>query len=353
MANNLQLPFAGVRLYLDDIITGTAGGPEFSTDVSVNHGGFEQRNANWDYPLGRWDVGQRGYCQATKDYLLSFFRQRRGKYQGFLWRDLADWQATAVPLVSETGFTTQGLIVITGPGSGQIIKRYSDGFYVADRLIQVPIADGLVLPSGWTLGALGTVSAPGIAQATPLNFSFDTPVRFDTDHLRTSLQSTEGTPGGADYEAIFYVESLPLVEVRNPQVVSSAAQSIAWAAIVNEPGSNYSPNNTGVFMDSQTVDTGESVFYLRLYFKILGLVPANANIAIVASAGANRLFSYDAAQNLGVVEVAYSNIRGYGYIYPGTVTVTYSVGADIIGELKCVVTQDAYADLQWLAFSPA
>jgi uncharacterized protein (TIGR02217 family) len=226
MAQNLQLPFASVRLYGDDIITGTAGGPEFSTDVSTNHGGFEQRNANWSVPLGRWDIGQRGYCQATKDYLLSFFRQRRGKFQCFLWRDIADWQATAIPLASEQGFTTQGLIVFGATGAGQLIKRYSDGTFMADRPIVNAIAASLTLPAGLSLNAQGQIDGATAAlynTELSVSFDFDVPVRFDVDKLNFTLQSTEAKPGTPDFEAIYYTDTLPIVEQRyNGQPITTA-----------------------------------------------------------------------------------------------------------------------------------
>jgi uncharacterized protein (TIGR02217 family) len=219
MAQNLQYPFADVRLYARDIVLGTIGGPEFSTDITVNHGGYEQRNANWSMPLGRWDIGQRGYCQATKDYLISFFRQRRGRYQGFLWRDLADWQASAVAQESEQGFQTQGLIVFApGASFGQLVKRYTAGPYIADRIITNPVRTSVVLLEGYALSDLGIVTGPA-GQDIPTSFEFDVPVRFDTDHLRYNLQSTEGVPGSADYEAIFYIESLPIVEQRGALAV--------------------------------------------------------------------------------------------------------------------------------------
>ena len=208
--------FAPVRLYLDDIIEGTHGGPQFSTDVATNQGGYEQRNANWAYPLGRWELGQRGYCQSTKDYIQSFFRQRRGKFQGFLWRDLADFSASAAPLASLGGFTTQGWVLPTGAGLGQLVKRYTDGTYVVDRIITKPVASSVpVLPNGWAIDyASGQVTAPTVGGGVPLAFEFDVPVRFDVDALSLRLESTQGHPGEVGYEAIYYVETLPIIELR-------------------------------------------------------------------------------------------------------------------------------------------
>jgi hypothetical protein len=115
--------------------------------------------------------------------------------------------------------------------------------------------------------------------------------------------------------------------------------------------SPYSASNAGLYAGSQTTDTGEDVSALPVFFKILEPVPLGAQITFV---GAPNLwtFSYDAINNLGVVNVAYSNIRGYAYIYPGTVTINLIINGDIVGQLQCIVVNDAYADLQWLAFAP-
>jgi uncharacterized protein (TIGR02217 family) len=358
MAQNLQLPFADVRLYGDDIITGTAGGPEFSTDVTINHGGFEQRNANWDMPLGRWDIGQRGYCQATKDYLVSFFRQRRGRFQGFLWRDLADWQATALPLASEQGFTTQGLVVFA-PGSnvGQLIKRYSAGNFVADRTITKPRAASVELPDGYTLGQLGAVTTTTESSAdVPVDFDFDVPVRFDTDHLRYNLQSTEAKPGTADFESIFYIDSLPIVEQRasNALIDSSSAggsggnnpKVLAWSLIAND-ATRFSPNSA----DTYTPSSYEPItFYFQIY---QAYVPG----AVVFFSGAALGLwdaSYDAATNLGAVVVPAGSFTAN----PDNLSLYLSISLSINGQsqgdltLRIIDNDGGYEGAQWIAFAP-
>jgi uncharacterized protein (TIGR02217 family) len=215
---NLDLPFAEVRLYHKDIIEGTAGGVAFLTDITINNGGFEQRNANWEYPLGSWEIGQRGYNKDTIEYLQSFHRQRRGRYQGFRFRDMADFAASATPLPSEDGFFTQGFIVSTAnPLVGQLIKRYSDGTFVADRIISKPVAGSIAgIPSGCQLNLnTGEVSSSfAINEPIAVAFEFDVPVRFDTERLHVTLESTEGDVEGGDWEAIYQIDALPIVELR-------------------------------------------------------------------------------------------------------------------------------------------
>jgi uncharacterized protein (TIGR02217 family) len=215
---SLSDPFAPVRLNHAEIIEGTRGGAEFSTDITTNGGGFEQRNANWAYPLGRWDIGDRGYCQSTKDYLISFHRQRRGRYQAFLWRDLADYTATAQPLASKDGFSTQGWLIPdpSNAAQGLLVKRYTDGAYVAQRIITHPDLATLALPAGhsWDATTHRVVASIGNITATPIDVTFDIPVRFDTERIELQLESSEGHVDDELFEAIWQVGSIPLVEIR-------------------------------------------------------------------------------------------------------------------------------------------
>ena len=219
---SLSDSFAPVRLNHAEIIEGTHGGPEFSTDITTNGGGFEQRNANWAYPLGRWDIGDRGYCQSTKDYLISFFRQRRGRYQAFLWRDLADCTATREPLPSKDGFSTQGWLIPdpANAAQGLLVKRYTDGAYVAQRIITYPDLTTLALPAGqaWDATLHRVVSTVGNIVDIAISFTFDVPVRFDVERIDMQLEACEGHAGDVGnqegFEAIWHVGSLPLVEIR-------------------------------------------------------------------------------------------------------------------------------------------
>ena len=372
--------FAPVRLYLDDIIEGTHGGPMFSTDVATNHGGYEQRNANWAYPLGRWELGQRGYCQSTKDYIQSFFRQRRGKFQGFLWRDLADHTASATPLASLGGFTTQGwLVAVAGSGGGaggamQLIKRYTDGAYLAERIITHPVASSL--PAGWAVDpATGYVSAPGVTAPIAVSFEFDVPVRFDTDALSLRLQSTEGHPTQVDYEAIFYVETLPIVELRNSLFAAGsgggggntggAVATIAWGDGINS-ASGFDVANAG----SHTVYQNA----VRLYFSMPTGAPAAHTITFANSTFASYLtdpnpnstafdpqgeqptFSWNAALNLGCIYLP-RGPSGVSNLPPGSVNVVLSLGGLNIGQLALTVTDATgsngifYDQAQWLAYA--
>jgi uncharacterized protein (TIGR02217 family) len=224
MQQNLHQPHCAAVFHSGDVLTSTHGGPTFATDIATNAGGFEQRNANYRHALGRWELGNRGYCQSTVAYIQTFFRQRRGQYQSFLWRDLADYTATAVPLAlaDYPAVSTRGVVEMVGSGVGQLAKWYQDGTFTADRYVYAPVPGSVVgLPAGMTLDyANGSVAAPGYrAGIFPVEFEFYTPVRFDVAALDITLAASEGLPSLAAqqsgaHEAIWFVGSLPLVEVR-------------------------------------------------------------------------------------------------------------------------------------------
>ena len=49
------MAFIEVR-FPTDIAYGSAGGPEYSTDIVITQGGYEQRNVNWSQARARYNV---------------------------------------------------------------------------------------------------------------------------------------------------------------------------------------------------------------------------------------------------------------------------------------------------------
>lgn len=177
-----------------DISYGSSGGPEFSTTVAVLASGQEQRNSNWSLSRNRYNIawGVKNSTQLTA--LLSFFYNRIGKAYGFRYKDWSDFTIT----LGYIGLGTAG-----GEDTFQIIKRYSSlGVY--DRTISKPI-DGTLLV--YVDGALQTETThyvvdyetgiivfesgaiPPEGDAVTVTCEFDVPVRFDTDHLPTSIDN--------------------------------------------------------------------------------------------------------------------------------------------------------------------
>lgn len=191
------MAFDAVRLS-DAVERGASGGPKFQTTVIMMGSGREQRNQDWADARGEWNIAYGIDDRKAYTEILSFFRARRGRARGFLFKDWSDYQLTDGPL---------------GLGDGtvknfQLVKVYEFGGphpYV--RKLTRPVAstvvvrlDGMVQNSGWSLQAGGVVSfavAPVVGKAVTASCEFDVPVRFDTDQFDIKLEWAEaGEIGG-------------------------------------------------------------------------------------------------------------------------------------------------------------
>lgn len=247
-----------------EIRYGMVGGAEFLTSVVTVTSGFEQRNSNWLDARGSWQVGDDLFTRAETDAAISFFRARRGKKEGFRFKDWSDFVVKS----------TNGILVKVSPYVYQLSKRYSGGVgasYI--RPINKPVAGTFKLYNGfgtlyientdYTLNyTTGLVTFSGIATivntvipvgtvnlfltgktpdliaynpihviavdtAKPLVFSsnnavavvpntdywtgeFDVPVRFDTDKFNSTFEAYRDEDG----EALFSISGLTVIELR-------------------------------------------------------------------------------------------------------------------------------------------
>lgn len=189
-----------------DIAYGSAGGPEYSTDIVITHGGYEQRNVNWSQARTKYNVAHGVKTQSQLDALIAFFRARKGRADGFRFKDWSDYKAIAQAI--GTGNGTNKIF--------QLVKTYSSGSIVETRTITKPIASTLavyvnaVLQAGSAYaldsatGKITFVTAPVNGAVVTADFEFDVPVRFDTDRLSATLDSY-GVNSWND---------IPLIEVR-------------------------------------------------------------------------------------------------------------------------------------------
>ncbi len=188
-----------------DISYGSAGGPEYATDVVASSSGFEQRNVNWSEARARYNVAHGVKTKAQLDALIAFFRARKGRAYGFRFKDWTDYQASGEALGTGDGVRTQF----------QLVKHYVSGSVTETRTIKKPVSGSVmvyknaVLQSGGVsvdavTGLVTFTAAPAAGQAITASFEFDVPVRFDTDKLSASL----------DAYGIHSWLDIPLVEVR-------------------------------------------------------------------------------------------------------------------------------------------
>jgi uncharacterized protein (TIGR02217 family) len=199
------MAFVEVR-FPTDIAFGSTGGPEYSTDVVITQSGYEQRNANWSQARARYNVAHGVKTQAQLDALIAFFRARKGRADGFRFKDWTDYQVAGQEIGIGDGVITQF----------QLKKHYSSGLVNETRLITKPVAGTILIyldgvlqsPTTYTAntenGQILFDAAPGNDVAVTAAFEFDVPVRFDTDRLSAALDAY-GSHSWSD---------IPLVEVR-------------------------------------------------------------------------------------------------------------------------------------------
>ena len=200
-----------------DIALKSAGGPERRTELVTFGSGREARNARWAHSRRRYDAG---YGVKTLDALqavVAFFEERRGQLYGFRWRDRLD-HASGAPGAPVSPLD-QGIGIGDGTTAAfHLVKTYGSGFAPYAREIAKPVAGsvrvavgGVELAGGafscdTTTGMVtfvaGHIPAPGAAVTA--GFSFDVPVRFDTDYLEVDLSAFAA---GA-------IPKIPLVEIR-------------------------------------------------------------------------------------------------------------------------------------------
>lgn len=208
------MAFHPVRFPLD-IAHGARGGPERRTDVVALSSGHEQRNQRWDQSRRRYNAGYGVKSHDDLRLVLNFFEERRGRFHTFLWRDALDNSSapdsqppTPIDQPLGTGDGTQTAF--------QLVKRYGAAFDPFDRLITKPdvvsvrvAIDGLEVAQNQfntdaVTGIVQFASAPAAGAALTAGFTFDVPVRFDTDRLEIELTGFDAAEAPA----------IPVVEVR-------------------------------------------------------------------------------------------------------------------------------------------
>lgn len=194
---------------------GASGGPSFMTSVVTVNGGYEQRNQNWSQARRKYDARTGVRSAQDAAILVSFFQARAGRARGFRLRDWSDFTSSADGMANATAFDQ-----LIGVSDGvqkdfQLLKIYGDDQSFYGREIKKPVLDSVLISvddvayvSEWnvdtTTGVVSFDQAPANGAVIKAGFSFDVPVRFDTD----SLNLTATHPKLSNNET-----DIPLVEV--------------------------------------------------------------------------------------------------------------------------------------------
>ncbi len=170
------------------------GGPQFSTTIVETTSGYESRNINWAQARHVYDAAPGIRSEVDFAVLLAFFEARQGRARGFLYTDPLD--NTSSTLGAPVTALDQAIGIADGiTTTFQLVKHYG----AAARYITRPVAasavvavDGVVMNTGWSLGAGGLISfsiAPPIGKAITAGFQFNVPVRFQDDQLSISANT--------------------------------------------------------------------------------------------------------------------------------------------------------------------
>lgn len=198
------------EVQFDPTLGGKAlGGPAYATVIVSVSSGAEQRVQQWSVGRLKWNLQQAGLQPTEVAYLVQFFRARGGRARGFRFKDWTDYTVTSQALANPYPATTM-----------QLVKTYTDTGITETRTILKPVSGtvtvyqngvALILGTDYTLDiTTGIVtflgSHPVSGAAYTWTGQFDVPVRFDVDHLQTSIEP--GLYGS--------VQSIPLVELIYP-----------------------------------------------------------------------------------------------------------------------------------------
>lgn len=201
-----------------DIALRSAGGPERRTEIVALGSGREERNTRWAHSRRRYDAG---YGVKTLDALsnvVAFFEERRGRLHGFRWRDRLD-HSSAAP-----GIAAAPTDQVIGTGDGvtetfQLVKTYGSIYAPYQRPVSKPVPDSVRVAVAGVEAEEGTAFTcepatgvvtflsghiPVMGAAVTAGFSFDVPVRFDTDYLEVDLSAF----------AAGMIPKIPLVEIK-------------------------------------------------------------------------------------------------------------------------------------------
>lgn len=177
---------------------GARGGPMFSTAITRTASGRRSANRNFEYPLHDYEASYGVKKQSDFEEVRAFFYNVFGQFDGFRYKDWADFTATS----------GQGVIV-TVDGAAHLAKRYAFGSRTFDRLISKPVNGTVTITGGGTLDYTTGVITGG--SPTAWTGEFDVPCAFMTDLLTAEIINKQGSDEG---EFILSWASIPIREIR-------------------------------------------------------------------------------------------------------------------------------------------
>lgn len=195
---------------------GSVGGPERRTEVVTLANGHEERNSPWLHSKRRYDAGLGMRSLDDVEVLIAFFEARMGQMHAFRWKDWADYKSS----IASGVVTFEDQQIAFGDGVTSVFplaKVYRSGGHTHTRPISKPVQntvrigvandelqEGIDYTFDMTTGLVTFSHPPDPEMPITAGYEFDVPVRFDTDHVHTSVASFQAG------EAL----NVPIIEVR-------------------------------------------------------------------------------------------------------------------------------------------
>lgn len=204
-------------LFPTDIALGSLTGPRRKTEIVNLASGYEQRNTRWKHSRRMYNAGYGMKHIADLYRVVEFFEERRGRLQGFRFRDPLDHKSSSPDLLVSHFDQTIG----TGDGVQSkfpLCKSYGTGASPYLRRIHKPVASTVVISVDAVIQnadvhyqvdpVIGEItflpgSIPELGNQITAGFVFDVPVRFDTDEISVNLEAFESGQ----------IPSIPLIEI--------------------------------------------------------------------------------------------------------------------------------------------
>lgn len=175
----------------DTIAQNGRGGPRFKTSKAVTGSGYRNVNKEWTAPLHVFNVAQAIRTAEDFEELRAFFYCVYGAFDGFRYKDFADYETT----------TDNGVCTLISGSIYQLGKLYSIGARSFTRTILKPVAGTVAIirtraavPTDITGSSTidttnGQVTVTGHVGGDTYAWSgeFDVPCAFADDALDTEL----------------------------------------------------------------------------------------------------------------------------------------------------------------------
>jgi len=173
------MAFLETPRFPEDISEGATVGPSFQTSITVNDGGYEQRNSRWQDSLHEFDVGHGVKTQAQLDVLKSFFINTQGMRTAFRFKDWSDYDVS----------TSESDMTYDVGGAFQLGKVYTTGALTKTRALTK------IVDSGYTIYRDAVLQTEGAGAG---EYAIDTTtgiVTFQPDTTGAISGVTQANPG--------------------------------------------------------------------------------------------------------------------------------------------------------------